>query len=484
MTPDIKDPKSRILQIIIIVSIGAFMSALDSSIVNISLPAMSTYFSASLTTVEWVILSYLIIITSLLLTFGRLGDLFGHKIIFNTGLLIFTAGSLFCALSSTIIILIIARVVQAVGAGMLMFMGPAIITMNVAPERRGRSLGAIAVSVSLALIAGPAIGGFLISYFGWQSIFYINLPIGIAVFVWALKVLPVTRGRKKQRFDYIGAIMLFISLIAIVSPLSFADKAGWNNPYIIASIIAGVILFAVFIFIEYRIKDPMLDLKLFKSRVFSFGNISLMLNFIAQFAVSLIMPFYLIQLRRFSPSEAGLILIAAPIVIMIVGPLAGYISDKIDARYLSSAGMALASTGLFLFSTLEEDTKIYLIIIYAAIVGFGFGMFQTPNNSAIMGSVEPGRRGTASSMLATMRNLGMVLGVAIAGSVFSTRQNYLTDGLKNTLMSSTQIQSEAFTGALQLTFIVAGVISTVAVFTSLVRGPLKKIPAKQEESRE
>jgi EmrB/QacA subfamily drug resistance transporter len=477
----VKESKSRILQIIVIVSIGAFMSALDSSIVNISLPAMSTYFNASLTTVEWVVLSYLIIITSLLLTFGRLGDLFGHKIIFNTGLIIFTAGSLFCALSPTIIILIIARVVQAVGAGMLMSMGPAIITMNVAPERRGRSLGAMAVSVSLALIAGPAIGGFLISYFGWQSIFYINLPIGIAVFIWALRVLPVTRGMEKQRFDFIGAVLLFISLIAIVFPLSFADKAGWSNPYIIASIISGIILFAVFIIIENKIRNPMLDLKLFRSRVFAFGNISLMLNFIAQFAVSLIMPFYLIQLRNFSPSEAGLILIAAPIAIMVVGPVAGYISDKIDARYLSSAGMVLASTGLFLLSTLKEDTKIYLIIIYALVVGFGFGMFQTPNNSAIMGSVAPGRRGTASSMLATMRNLGMVLGVAIAGSVFSTRQNYITDALKNTAFSSLQIQNEAFTGALQLTFIVAGMISTVGIFTSLVRGPLKKTPVPEEK---
>jgi len=471
---NIKDPRNKILQVIIIVSIGAFMSALDSSIVNISLPAMSTYFNASLTTVEWVILSYLIFITSLLLTFGRLGDLFGHKIIFNIGLAVFTAGSLFCALSPTIIILIIARVVQAIGAGMLMSMGPAIITMNVSPERRGRSLGAMAVSVSLALIAGPAVGGFLTSYFGWPSIFYINLPIGIALFIWALRVLPVTKGGEKQRFDFFGAIILFISLIAIVFPLSFADKTGWSNPYIIASIVSGIILFVLFIFIEYRIKNPMLDLKLFKSRVFSFGNISLMLNFIAQFAVSLIMPFYLIQLRNFSPSEAGLILIAAPIVIMIVGPTAGYISDRIDARYLSSAGMALASTGLFLLSTLKADTKIYLIIIYAVIVGFGFGMFQTPNNSAIMGSVEPGRRGTASSMLATMRNLGMVLGVAIAGSVFSTRQNYLTDVLKNTALNTSQIQSEAFTGALQLTFIIAGGIAAVAIFTSLVRGPLKK----------
>jgi EmrB/QacA subfamily drug resistance transporter len=449
------------------------MSALDSSIVNISLPSMSSYFSVDLTTVEWVVLSYLIIITSLLLSFGRLGDIFGHKKIYNTGLIIFTAGSLFCALSPTIIVLIVARVIQAIGAGMLMSMGPAIITMNVSPEKRGRSLGAIAVSVSLALIAGPVVGGFLTSYFGWPSIFYINLPIGVALFIWALKVLPHTRGSERQRFDFAGAILLFLSLFAITFPLSFADKIGWGSLYIIGPLIAGIIFFTGFIILEKKIRDPMLDPGLFKNRVFSFGNISLMLNFIAQYAVTLIMPFYLIQLRDFTASQAGLILIAAPIVIMIVGPTAGYISDKIDARYLSSAGMAIASTGLFLLSTLKEDTSVYIIIIYAAVIGLGFGIFQTPNNSAIMGSVVLVRRGTASSMLATMRNLGMILGVAIAGSIFSTRQNYLLNALRNMSLSTSQIQISAFTGALKLTFIVAGVISAIAVFTSLIRGPLK-----------
>jgi EmrB/QacA subfamily drug resistance transporter len=464
--------RKKIIQIIVIVAIGTFMSALDSSIVNISLPTISNYFSVSLTTVEWVILSYLIIITSLLLALGKLGDLYGHKKVYNIGFIIFTAGSLVCALSPTIIILIISRALQAVGAGMLMSMGPAIITINTPPKDRGKSLGTIAVSVSVALIIGPVLGGFLTSYFGWQSIFYVNIPIGIGVFIWATKTLPSTKSKEVILFDFSGAILLFLALIAVIFPLSYADKIGWKNPYIISCLSMDAVLLAIFFIVEARIKNPMLDLKLFKNRLFSMGNLSLMLNFMAQFCVTLIVPFYLIQLREFSPSRSGLILIAGPIVVMIVAPLAGFIADKIDARYISSAGMALASVGLFLLSTLNENTKIYIMIIYSVIVSLGIGFFQTPNNSAIMGSVSHSYRGIASSMIATMRNMGMVLGVAISGSIFSSRFNYFSRVLSLQNISELELKNQAFTGALKTTFIIAGILSSIAIFTSLIRGSL------------
>jgi EmrB/QacA subfamily drug resistance transporter len=469
-------------QIIIIVAFGTFMSALDASIVNIALPVMSKYYNVSLTTVEWVILSYLITITSLLLTFGKLGDLYGHKKIFNIGLIIFTLGSLFCALSPSIAILIAARLLQAVGAGMLMSMGPAIITINTPAKERGKSLGAIAVSVSIALILGPVIGGMLTSYFGWQSIFYINLPIGIATLIWAISILPVSKLPEKNPFDFTGAIILFLSLIAIISPLSFADKVGWKNPYIIFSLAAGAVLLAVFFIVEYKIKYPMLDLALFKNRLFTTANISLMLNFIAQYSITLIMPFYLIQLRGFEPSKAGLLLIAAPAVVLIIAPLAGFLADKTDTRFISSAGMLFSSAGLFLISTLKANTNIALMVFYYAIIGFGIGFFQTPNNSAIMGSVQPNCRGVASSMIATMRNLGMVLGVAISGSIFSARMGYLQKTLQLQSLSPEQIRVQSFTGALQTTFIVAGILSSIAIFMSLIRGPLKPLVESPEKA--
>lgn len=464
-------------QTIIIVAIGTFMSALDASIVNISLPTISTYFNVTLTTVEWVILSYLVVISSLLLTYGRLGDLYGHKKIYTIGLVIFTIGSLFCAVSPTILLLILSRGFQAIGAGMLMAMGPAIITINTHARDRGKSLGMIAVSVSIALAIGPALGGFLTSFFGWQSIFLINIPIGIAAFIWAIKSLPFTKSYEVQPFDFKGAIFLFLSLVGIVFPLSFVDKLGWKSPVIIGSLVAGIIFLILFIITEIRIKHPMLDLSLFKNRIFSMGNISLLLNFMAQYTVALLIPFYLIQLRNMTASEAGLIIIANPIVVMIIAPIAGFLSDRWDTRYLSSAGMVITSIGLYLLSTLKADTRIFLIIIYAAISGLGIGLFQTPNNNAIMSAVSHNRRGTASSMLATMRNLGMVLGVSLSGILFSTRSNSLNKILAAKGISGIELENQAFTGSMRFTLIIGSLLAAIAIFTSLIRGSLitKKI---------
>ncbi|MHB1252964.1 MAG: MFS transporter [Candidatus Humimicrobiaceae bacterium] len=458
---------------IIVVALGTFMSALDSSIVNISLPAISSYFNITLTTVEWVVLSYLIIISSLLLTFGRLGDLYSHKKIYITGFAIFTIGSLLCALSSSIILLVIFRALQAVGAGMLMAMGPAIITINSPVNRRGRYLGVIGISVAIALSIGPVLGGFLTSIFGWQSIFLINIPIGIIAFIWAVKVLPIKEQGEKQPFDFTGAIILFFALIGIIFPLSFIDKLGIKNPLLISSFAAGIILLILFVFIELRIKHPMFDISLFRSRVFLMGNISLLLNFIAQFTVILIIPFYLIEFRNFPASTAGLILIANPVIALIITPLAGYLTDRYDTRYISSSGMVLIATGLYLLGLLNEKSSIVYIILYLAIIGLGVGMFQTPNNCAIMGSVSQSRSGTASSMLATMRNLGMVFGASLSGSLFSYRQIYLTKILTLKGINGIEINNLAFTGAMRFTFIIGSILACAAIITSLIRGSNK-----------
>jgi len=464
--------KKSLIQIIIVVSIGTFMGALDSSIVNISLPSISNYFKINLITVEWIVLSYLIVISSLLLMFGRLGDLYGHKKVYVIGFAIFTIGSLLCALAPNIILLIIFRAFQAIGAGMLMSMGPAIITINTHPKNRGKSLGVIAIAVSVALSLGPVLGGFLTTYFGWRSIFFINIPIGIVAFIWALKALPQKDEKTAKTFDYAGAILLFVSISLIIFPISVIDQFGFKNPFILGCFIIGIIVMIIFIFIENKIKHPILDFSLFKNRLFSMGNLSLLLNYMAQFIITLILPFYLIQLRNMQESSAGLILIANPVVVMIFTPLSGYLSDRFDTRYISSAGMLLISVGLFLLSTLNQNSSIITIILYAALVGFGIAMFQTPNNSAIMGSVPPDRRGTASSMLATMRNMGMVFGVALSGTLFTYRQNYLNKILEAKGINGIELSSQAFIGAMRFTFIIGGILAVIAVITSLIRGSL------------
>lgn len=217
----------------------------------------------------------------------------------------------------------------------------------------------------------------------------------------------------------------------------------------------------------------MLDLSMFKNRLFSMANLSAMFNYMGMFSVVFIMPFYLQQFRGLTPSAAGLLMIPMPLTTMLVAPISGAISDRLDTRYISAIGLAILSFGLFLLSRLQADTSHLSIILTMMVIGFGSGIFQTPNNSAIMGCVPPNRRGIASSLLATMRNLGMVLGVAIAGAVFTNRLAGLTSSLKSAGLAAAQVKSQAFIGAVQLTFWVASGIVIIAILASLVRGPLK-----------
>lgn len=464
---------SRAGHVILAVAVGTFMAALDSSVVNIALPSISSHFKAPLFIIEWVVMSYLLVISSLLLTYGRLGDMYGHKTIYLTGFIIFTTGSLLCGLAPTIAMLIAFRAVQALGAGMLMSMGPAIIT-DVAPaNKRGKALGLNAVAVSVALTAGPVLGGLLTSNFGWQSIFYINIPIGILGTLWAYKIIPGQLRYEAQKFDISGAAVVFLALMSLLVPLSYTERYGWGNPYIIASLAAGAILLMVFVYIEKKVDQPMMDLGLFRSRLFTLSNVSALINYMAQFSVMLLMPFYLQQLRGLTPSQAGLLLIPTPVTTMIVAPISGALSDRFDSRYISSTGMAIISVGILLLSRLSFDSSVAYIIISLAVTGLGSGLFQTPNNSAIMGSVPGNRRGIASSMLATMRNMGMVMGVAVSGAIFSSRLGYLKAVMSTQGIAGNELEVNSFMGALSFTFTIASILAAAAVLTSLARGSMR-----------
>lgn len=465
--------KGRRAQILAVVAIGTFMGPLDSSVVNIALPSIKNTFQTTLPVVEWVVMAYLLIISSLLLTFGRMGDMYGHKKIYIAGFATFTVGSLLCGMAPTISALIAFRVVQAVGAGMLMSMGPAIITDITPPQERGKSMGVIAVAVSVALTTGPVLGGFLTAKFGWPSIFLINIPVGILVIFLSQLVIPNTKGHDAQPFDIRGAVTFFIALISILLPLTYTERVGWTNPYLLGWLAFGLALMIFFVILEKRTKHPMVDMSLFKNRLFSMANLSALLNYIALFSTVIMMPFYLQQLRGLSPSEAGVLLIPMPLTTMLVAPISGAVSDRIDSRYLSSIGMAIVSLGLWILSNLQIDSPRINIIIALIVLGLGSGLFQTPNNSAIMGSVPPNRRGIASGLLASMRNIGMVFGVAISGAVFTGRLNYLTEYLSGQGLAGNQLKVEAFTGAMHLAYIVSTLIAAAAVVTSLIRGQVK-----------
>ncbi len=456
------------------VAIGTFMAALDSSVVNLVLPIISAYFHTTLSVVEWAVMSYLLVISSLLLAYGRLGDMYGNKKIYLLGFILFTIGSLLCGMAASVAMLIVFRVVQAIGAGMLMAMGPAIVTDTVDARNRGKALSVTAVAVASALTIGPVIGGFLASAFGWQSIFFVNIPIGIGGLWLAQKTIHKKDQHSPQSFDQVGALIIFLALVCILLPLSLVADYGWTNFWLWLFIVIGVGLVVGFVLWEKKVQHPLFDITLFYNRLFAMSNLSALFNYMAQNTIILLIPFYLQTLRGLQPNQAGLLYLPMPLTTMAVAPVSGTLSDRMDSRYISSAGMALMAVGMGILSNLKADSPYILMIVGLIVVGFGIGLFQTPNNSAIMGAVPRDKTGVASGMLATMRNIGMVLGVAVAGAVFSSNQISLSSSLKSQGLGGHLLFKTAFEGALHITYLVGAGIAFVAMVTSLIKGSTRK----------
>lgn len=451
-------------------AVGTFMGPLDSSVVNIVLPQISTYFHSDMASVEWVIMSYLVVISSLLLIYGRLGDMVGHKTIYITGFIIFTLASALCGAAPTLPALIAFRVLQALGAGMMMAIGPAIIAAVFPPHERGRALGLIGSTVASALAFGPTIGSVLSEYFGWRSVFYINLPIGIIAIIASSLILRKSTETRNQKFDFAGAGVAFAGQLALLLTLSHGQSWGWSSLRIIGLFCVSAVLLISFIFIEKRVKDPMIDLTLFRNKLFSMANLAALLNFMAQFSVTFLMPFYFEKVRRLDTSYTGLLLSASPLVILIVAPVSGYLSDRMGSRLLSSLGMGAIAVSLFLLSRLGLDTPYARIALYLSLMGLGVGLFQSPNSNAIMSSVPRHRLGIASGMMASMRNIGMVMGVAISGAVFQTALPIHTAFYRAQGLSGDGLEAAAFVGALKISYLMAIIFAVAGVFISLNRG--------------
>jgi EmrB/QacA subfamily drug resistance transporter len=439
------------------VFIGTFMAPLDSSIVNISLPALAKYFSVGITTVEWVVMAYLLTTSSLLLTAGRLGDIRGHKIVYVIGFVTFTAASALCGLAGSIGQLIFFRVVQALGGTCMLATGPAILTDAFPPTERGKALGLIAISVSLGLTFGPFLGGVIVANLGWRWIFFVNIPVGIMASILAAFVLRKGRRQAERRFDFPGSATAFAALFATLLVLSKGNEWGWGSVSTLSSLTAAIAFACIFILLETRAKDPMLDLSLFRSRLFSAANISALINYVALFVVMFLIPFYLLDVFGETTQRAGIVLTAVPLVMAVIAPISGALSDRIGSRLLSSLGLAITSLALLGLSRTSPIQGLPPVALFLGVVGLGSGMFQSPNTSAIMGSVPRNRLGIASGMQATMRNVGMVLGVALAGAIVSG-------------ISPKGAGDQNFALAVHVAFLAGAAICAVGVLTSLVRG--------------
>jgi EmrB/QacA subfamily drug resistance transporter len=411
---------SRKWAVLTAVGVGTFMSALDASIVNALLPTLRLSLRTGVAQIEWVLTVYLLMVSGVLLIVGRLGDMWGHKTLYVAGFVGFVVSSTLCGLSPSVGWLIGFRALQALSAAALFANAPAILTASFPPSERGRALGLQAVMTYLGLSVGPALGGLLARHLGWQSVFYINVPVGALGF-W-LSQRNIARDRpagQPPRFDMPGAALFFVGLLSLLMALNQGHAWGWTSLSILGMTAAAVVSLGAFFALERRLREPMLDLSLFRNRVFTGAVFSAMVSYVAQFASLFLLPFYL-QWRGLAADRAGLVLMAQPVLMMVTAPFAGTLSDRLGTRTPIVVGLALLGSGLLALSFIDAETPFHLVVLGLAVSGVGFGAFVAPNNSRLLGAAPPNRRGIASGVLAAARNVGMVLGVGLAGAVFTT----------------------------------------------------------------
>ncbi|ABS40285.1 MFS transporter [Clostridium botulinum] len=451
--------------ILAIVVMSPFMACLDSSIINVALPVMAKELYTSMAGIQQVVTSYLIVISAAILIFGRLGDIKGKTSVFKYGFIIFVLGSFLCGISTTLNFLIFSRIVQAIGAAMTMSTSQGIITHTFPPNERGRALGISGTSVALGTLLGPPLGGLIISVVSWEYIFLINVPIGLVAFIAAMKYLPKDKVKSDQSLDIKGAILFIICIVTLFWAMLKGQQTGYNHINIIISFIISLICFIVFIILELKIENPMLDLSIFKNRVFSVNIFSAFVMFIGISCINIIQPFYLQDVLKLSPAKTGLIMMAYPIVLSIVAPISGYLSDKMGSKKLTLAGIVVASIGLFCMAFLNEQSTFLMITLLLSVVALGNGLFQSPNNSLVMSSVEKTKLGIAGGVNALIRNLGFIFGVSISTTILYNRMSYK---IGYRVLSYVEGRGDVFIYGMRWVYFIAAVACILGFLVSLI----------------
>jgi EmrB/QacA subfamily drug resistance transporter len=446
--------------VLLAVGVGALMTSLDSSVANAILPVVTGALGSEVASSQWVVTIYLLVLSGLMLTFGRLGDLHGHKRVYLWGFGVFVLGSTASGAAPSLPMLIGARAVQGIGAAMLTSSSPAILTSSFPAAQRGRALGLFTTATYLGLAIGPSVGGWLTDQVSWRAVFFINLPIGLLALTLSARSIHsgAPRSSRGERFDVPGAVLFTLSLVLLLLALDQGHAWGWSSWLELGCLGGAVVSMAVFLRHETATPSPMLDLQLFRRRLFSAAIASAVLNYIGAFTTVFLMPFYLIAGRGLSPSQAGVILIAMPLCMMVTSPVSGTMSDRIGSRLPATLGMLVQTAGLVALSRIGLETPIAYVVAGLVVVGLGIGLFSSPNTSAALGTVPAERRGVASGVLGTARNVGMMLGIALAGAVLSTVSLGVSEGA-----------GSAVGVAVQAAFLVAAGSTGLGALASFVR---------------
>jgi EmrB/QacA subfamily drug resistance transporter len=404
---------------------GSLMSTMDFSIINIAFPTLTKVFHTPLPKVMWVTLAYILVSTSSMMILGKISDLWGRKRIYSLGSLVITLALAAASFSQSIGQLVFFRAVQALGAAMVLSSGTAIIIEAFPTNERGKGLGLMTIFVSMGFIIGPVVGGVLLNWLNWQSLFYIRVPFGLMIWVMTLTFLKQEiKTPGSIRLDLWGALLSSGTIFCIVFGISRINDWGYRSPWVILFLGASLFLLIVLVLVEGHVRDPIIDLALFHNKVFSNASLGLFLFFMSHPPLFLLMPFYFIQGLEITPSHAGLLLAVPAMLTIVFGPISGKLSDTFDPVWFMILGAAMITLTFCLMLTFDLHTSFFTIILLLSFTGLAFGIFGPPSNSIIMGSVPKDRLGTASALIATLRQVGVSIGLAVTGTIYTVRNEY------------------------------------------------------------
>ena len=468
-----------------VTSIGALLASLTSGTLVIALPDILRDLQTDLFSLLWIVVGYTLVATVLVLNAGRVADRIGRARSYTGGFALFTLASVACALAPNAPVLIAGRLVQGVGGAFLMANSAALVTDAFPRRELGRALGVNAMVVGAGLILGPILGGWLTG-FGWPTVFWFNIPIGVIGTIAAARLL-VEQGahRRGEGFDLAGSALYLVGLSGLVTALAFGGIYGWLTPWVLGGFVAFLIAAPAFIWVEWHARDPLLDLNLFRNRLFALGNLTGLLNGVARNGVLFLLVFYLQGVQGKDPVTAGLLLAPLAIGLLVLSPISGALADRYGSRLLATLGMIVTGIGLLGLCTLQPDTPYWLLAVWQLIIGAGSGLFNSPNTSAVMSAVPPDRRGMGAGARMMLVQTGFIISIALSIGLVASVVDPKT---MLAIFSGTQIGAQGvdvgpFMTALHIAFGVGAVASFIGAVVSALRGPHRAEEPESERTR-
>ena len=475
------------------IAIGTFVSVVDSGSVLVALPEIEEHFGSDLPTVQWVVVGNALAISALILPMGRLGDIIGRKWVYIGGLAIFVAGSLLAGLAANLPWLIAAKVFQGFGSAMIQGNGMATVISSFSGAERGKALGTHMSVVGSGAIAGPAIGGLLVASFGWQSVFFVNVPAGVLTIMITWLVLssaresaadaPSTRSGATGRFDWPGAGLSAAALLVFLLVVGNGHRLGWSSPAVLLGAAATAALLAAFVWWELRTPSPMLELRLFRRKLVAIGAAAAWLSFMGMSSSRFMMPFYLQRVLEISPRDVGLLLIPPALCMVLLGPVSGRLSDRFGWRALTVSGLALSmAASIAIAVNLTESSPVAFIVLMLMGQSAGMALFNSPNQSSLLSAVERSQYGVVSALTQLIRNSANVTSIAVATTVVVVTMG--THGVEPSLDAVSPAVADAFVAGLKWAFILMAAMLLTGVALAVIRGERRRPEPTAPPSRE